>query len=103
MMNRLWSHYLNNNSYLCNCIDNNAPKVVIKSCITYYKLFIMKNKSYALAAWKSLSIMLLSCLALSVQAQKHRLQEPEFAGYLFAYFEGGGNNNLQEQLRFAVS
>ena len=27
----------------------------------------------------------------------------EFAGYLFAYFEGGGDKNLQEQLRFAVS
>ncbi|NLT02531.1 MAG: 1,4-beta-xylanase, partial [Bacteroidales bacterium] len=24
-------------------------------------------------------------------------------GYLFAYFEGGGDKNLQEQLRFAVS
>ena len=27
----------------------------------------------------------------------------EFAGYLFAYFEGGGDKNLMEQLRFAVS
>ena len=26
-----------------------------------------------------------------------------FSGYLFAYFEGGGDKNLQEQLRFAVS
>lgn len=26
-----------------------------------------------------------------------------FTGYLFAYFEGGGDKNLQEQLRFAVS
>ena len=26
-----------------------------------------------------------------------------FVGYLFAYFEGGGDKNLQEQLRFAVS
>ena len=27
----------------------------------------------------------------------------DFSGYLFAYFEGGGDKNLQEQLRFAVS
>ena len=26
-----------------------------------------------------------------------------YAGYLFAYFEGGGDSNLQEQLRFAIS
>ncbi|MBR1682145.1 MAG: family 43 glycosylhydrolase [Bacteroidaceae bacterium] len=30
-------------------------------------------------------------------------QPKPFAGYLFAYFEGGGDKNLQEQLRFAVS
>ena len=27
----------------------------------------------------------------------------EFAGYLFAYFEGGGDTKQMEQLRFAVS
>lgn len=29
--------------------------------------------------------------------------KPEFSGYLFAYFEGSGERNQQEQLRFAVS
>lgn len=28
---------------------------------------------------------------------------PQFEGYLFAYFEGSGPRNTQEQLRFAVS
>ena len=28
---------------------------------------------------------------------------PDFDGYLFAYFEGSGEKNIQEQLRFAVS
>src|SRR5690606_41663369 len=30
-------------------------------------------------------------------------QESKFEGYLFAYFEGTGNGEQQEQLRFAVS
>ena len=38
-------------------------------------------------------------LTLTVQAQNKQ----KFAGYLFAYFEGGGDTNLMEQLRFAVS
>lgn len=38
-------------------------------------------------------------LTLTVQAQNKQ----KFAGYLFAYFEGGGDQNLMEQLRFAVS
>jgi len=38
-------------------------------------------------------------LALTAQAQNKQ----KFAGYLFAYFEGGGDQNLMEQLRFAVS
>ena len=33
--------------------------------------------------------------------QQKRL--PDFDGYLFAYFEGSGEKNIQEQLRFAVS
>lgn len=35
-------------------------------------------------------------------AQAHSGISP-YAGYLFAYFEGGAEKNLQEQLRFAVS
>lgn len=42
-------------------------------------------------------------LTFSVQAKKETMKEPAYAGYLFAYFEGGGDKNLQEQLRFAVS
>ena len=34
---------------------------------------------------------------------KHSTQTSPFVDYLFAYFEGGGDKNLQEQLRFAVS
>lgn len=39
-------------------------------------------------------------LSLTVQAQS-RSEEPKYAGYLFAYFEGRGDN--QEALRFAIS
>ena len=35
--------------------------------------------------------------------QISNLKPQTFSGYLFAYFEGGGDKNLQEQLRFAVS
>ena len=38
-------------------------------------------------------------LTLTAQAQNKQ----QFAGYLFAYFEGGGDTKLMEQLRFAVS
>lgn len=40
--------------------------------------------------------------AIAASAQK-MLPEPKFEGYLFAYFEGSGDANTQEQLRFAVS
>ncbi len=48
---------------------------------------------------KRVLLLLSLCLTLSIQAQK----SPTFAGYLFAYFEGGGDKTLQEHLRFAVS
>jgi hypothetical protein len=48
---------------------------------------------------KRLFLFTFLCLALSAQAQKIT----SLAGYLFAYFEGGGDKNLQEHLRFAVS
>lgn len=48
-------------------------------------------------------MLALFCLtALGVQAKKNTETE-NFSGYLFAYFEGGGEGRLQEQLRFAVS
>ena len=57
---------------------------------------------------KSLAIVLLlglwfaGCHAKTLNSKLSTLNSP-FAGYLFAYFEGGGEKNLQEQLRFAVS
>ena len=48
---------------------------------------------------RTLFMMLLG-LSLTVQAQS-RSEEPKYAGYLFAYFEGRGDN--QEALRFAIS
>ena len=40
--------------------------------------------------------MMMSCTTKSTQ-------NLDFAGYLFAYFEGGGDPHQQEQLRFAIS
>lgn len=53
---------------------------------------------------RKIIISLLACLSLGAGA-KDKKQEPkeEYAGYLFAYFEGTGEGRLQEQLRFAVS
>ncbi len=53
---------------------------------------------------KILTLTVLFGLTLGVQAAKQKKQvQPQFAGYLFAYFEGGGDTKLMEQLRFAVS
>lgn len=46
---------------------------------------------------------LLACLAVGLQAKPKKVKETKFAGYLFTYFEGRGEGNLQEQLRFAIS
>lgn len=51
---------------------------------------------------KWMLVPMLAGLALAVEAKKVKTQEP-LAGYLFAYFEGGGDKKQQEQLRFAVS
>ncbi|MDD6592080.1 MAG: family 43 glycosylhydrolase [Prevotella sp.] len=49
-------------------------------------------------------IVLFAALTISASAiKKQSGHVVPYAGYLFAYFEGGGDNNLQEQLRFAVS
>ena len=53
---------------------------------------------------KKISLVILLCLcSLSTPAQKSDIQAPQYAGYLFAYFEGSGDKNTQEHLRFAVS
>ncbi|MBP5380868.1 MAG: family 43 glycosylhydrolase [Bacteroidaceae bacterium] len=57
---------------------------------------------------QSITLLLtLLCMvsAMPVYAAKAKAQAPKqkFAGYLFTYFEGGGDPNQQEQLRFAVS
>lgn len=44
----------------------------------------------------------LLAMVVSLTLAAKPLNSP-FAGYLFAYFEGGGDHNLMEQLRFAVS
>ena len=55
-----------------------------------------------------LTMILLLGLAFVTQAQEYKnthlaVEEKDFSGYLFAYFEGSGDKNLQEQLRFAIS
>ncbi len=42
-------------------------------------------------------------LAFSTTLFAKQKVQPQFTGYLFAYFEGSGDGNLQEHLRFAVS
>ncbi len=51
-----------------------------------------------------LTIAVLTCsLYCCIQGAAQQVVRPSFTGYLFAYFEGSGNSNTQEQLRFAVS
>ena len=46
----------------------------------------------------------LSLLAsVAMRSETKQVTQNEFEGYLFAYFEGGGNIMKQEQLRFALS
>ena len=54
---------------------------------------------------KKLTILLLMAMSLQTSAQVTTplASRGEAAGYLFTYFEGGGDTNLMEQLRFAVS
>lgn len=58
---------------------------------------------------KKLTILFLIAISLQASAQvttplaSRRGVGGEAAGYLFAYFEGRGDQNLMEQLRFAVS
>ena len=64
------------------------------------------NLCLSLAAALAIQALAFSHTA-SAQKQHHATRangsEAPYAGYLFAYFEGGGDTNLQEQLRFAVS
>lgn len=49
-------------------------------------------------------ILFFLLLATVLHATARRLpKEKDFAGYLFAYFEGSGDRQTQEQLRFAIS
>ena len=52
---------------------------------------------------KKVVLLFTACLALCAQAQKSQQKSKQFDGYLFAYFEGGGDPKNQEHLRFAVS
>lgn len=55
---------------------------------------ILKN-AFALA--------LVSGMSFAIPSFAGENSDNKFTGYLFAYFEGGGDKNLQEHLRFAVS
>ncbi|MDB5020030.1 MAG: 1,4-beta-xylanase [Pedobacter sp.] len=48
------------------------------------------------------SILLLLCLTV-LHGNAQTKTQGDFAGYLFAYFEGSGETNTQEQLRFGIS
>lgn len=47
--------------------------------------------------------MLAAVGALAISGAYAQSDKPDFAGYLFAYFEGTGLSNKQEQLRLAIS
>lgn len=48
--------------------------------------------------------LLTLCFGMNhVEAQNKQTVEPDYEGYLFAYFEGRGDKMKQEQLRFALS
>ena len=47
--------------------------------------------------------MLLALGHMAVSARSKKNNDENFAGYLFAYFEGTGEGRKQEQLRFAIS
>ena len=50
-----------------------------------------------------LAAMLLAVGHTAVSARTKKSSDDNFAGYLFAYFEGSGEGRKQEQLRFAIS
>ena len=49
------------------------------------------------------TFLLMMLLGLMLMSGTAKTTDTPFAGYLFAYFEGGGDQKLMEQLRFAVS
>jgi hypothetical protein len=52
---------------------------------------------------KNILFSLFICVIFSVYGNDANRREDKCAGYLFAYFEGSGDKNRQEQLRFGVS
>ena len=52
---------------------------------------------------KHTSLLALLAAAMMMSCTTKSTQNLDFAGYLFAYFEGGGDPHQQEQQRFAVS
>lgn len=57
----------------------------------------MRTTTIALSAYLTLACTT-DCLAA-----KRQITEPEYSGYIFTYFEGTGDGDKREQLRFAVS
>lgn len=60
----------------------------------------MKHLFKIFATAAAAALMLISCGGADSAATA---DEPQYAGYLFAYFEGSGEAEKQEQLRFALS
>lgn len=60
---------------------------------SFFMCMKIVNRLLALCA-----VCIIVLTACSNQAEKDK-----YVGYLFAYFEGSGTPELQEQLRFAVS
>lgn len=50
-----------------------------------------------------LALLSLPAAAATAKAKSKAKADAKFTGYLFTYFEGTGDKNKQEQLRFAVS
>ena len=60
------------------------------------------TQNYIFAMKKFFTLLMLTAVVSGWAAPKPVKSLP-YAGYLFAYFEGGGNPMKQEQLRFAIS
>lgn len=52
---------------------------------------------------KKISLLVYLVIAFFSAFAQKKVADKDFSGYLFAYFEGSGDKNKQEQLRFGVS
>ena len=71
---------------------------------TYMKRLVFSVLAAAISLCLTAQVISQSeALSLTGRAGRESRAGGEASGYLFAYFEGGGDKNLMEQLRFAVS